>query len=460
MRHSASEIAVEISRQFLKRRWLIMLFVAVVVVIIEALEHRTTSNSFIIDPNFLRETTLFGVFLPVAWGLILTLLVHTDRERVKAEYNLDIQHELVKNLNNASRWDELIDDIVKFPRSILPVIRTALHVYNPENDRYELAADWSLDGLSRPNLTPILFPNTCHGCEINQGQDLKVLATCPQIHWPVEAHSVLSYCIPLIHGELTVALLHLDLPADTIVTSEQVRLLKSATHEMALAIESARLQRSVISQAEATEAERRRISQNLHDTLGQNVSYLRLKLDQMTGEDALLEISQIKEELERMRDIAEDAYQQVRETLADLHPTASSRLSQTLNENIRSYAQRSGFEIALQVTGDERDLDSHIKRQVLFICREALNNIEKHARATRVDVSLNWTQNSITVRIRDNGIGFDLAKAEEKGHYGLSIMQERAKDIHGRLTLHTQANNSGTEVSLWIPLQPVEITTR
>jgi signal transduction histidine kinase len=457
MRRSLSEIAVEISKQFLKRRWLITLLVAIGVVVLEVLEHRASNNRFVIDPNFLRETALFGFFLPIAWGLILTLLMHTDGERVKAEYNLDKQNELARNLNNASRWDELTDHIVRFPSGILPVIGTALHVYNPESDRYELAAEWSIDGLSRANLTPMLFSNACHTCEVNHNGETAALATCLQVHSPVSTRAYRQYCLPLIHGELTVALLHFDLPVDLIMTAEQIRILKSAAHEMALALESTRLQRSVISQAEATEAERRRISQSLHDTLGQNVSYLHLKLDQMTGEDALLEISQIKEELERMRDIAEEAYQQVRGTLADLHPTATAKLTQTLFENSRPYAQRSGFKVDMQVTGDEHVLNSHVKRQVLFICREALNNIEKHAQATQVGLSLNWTSSSLTVKIRDNGVGFDLDRIDGGEHYGLSIMHERAQDIQGRLTLQSQANNGGTEISLWVPLQPVKI---
>jgi signal transduction histidine kinase len=458
MSHSVSEIAVEISKQFLKRRWLIMLFVAIVVVIIEVMEHRASNDSFVVDPNFLRETALFGVFLPVAWGLILTLLMHTDRERVKAEYNLDIQHQLARNLNNSSRWDELTDNIVRFPRGILSVISTALHAYNPENDRYELAAEWSIDGLSRANLTPMLFSSACHACEVDINGETAVLSTCTQVRSPVSTRAYRQYCLPLVHGELTVALLHMDIPIDVIMTAEQIRVLKSAAHEMALTLESARLQRSVISQAEATEAERYRISQNLHDTLGQNVSYLHLKLDQMTGEDALLEISQIKEELERMRDIAEDAYQQVRGTLADLHPNASAIFSQTLIENTRPYALRSGFKVNLNVTGDEQVLNTHVKRQVLFICREALNNIEKHAKATQVGISLNWTNSSLTVKICDNGVGFDPDRFDGGEHYGLSIMQERADDIQGRLTLHSQPNNGGTEISLWVPLQPVKIT--
>jgi signal transduction histidine kinase len=454
-----SGIAVEVSKQFLKRRWLIMLFVAIGVVIIEVLEHSASNDSFVIDPNFLRETALFGVFLPIAWGLILTLLMQTDRERVKAEYNLDKQHELSRNLNNASRWDELTDNIVRFPSGILPVISAALHVYNPENDRYELAAEWSIDGLSRANLTPMLFPNACHACEVNYAENMAALSTCPQVHSLVSTRAYHQYCLPLIHGELTVALLHFDLPMDQIMTGEQTHVLKSATNEMALALESARLQRSVISQAEATEAERRRISQNLHDTLGQNVSYLRLKLDQMTGEDALLEISQIKEELERMRDIAEDAYQQVRGTLADLHPTASAKLTQTLIESTHPYTHRNGFKVDLQITGDEQDLTPHVKRQVLFICREALNNIEKHAQATQVSLTLNWTSSSLTVKIRDNGVGFDAERLDGREHYGLSIMRERAEDIQGRITYFSQPDNGGTEISLWVPLQPVNITT-
>ncbi len=449
----ASHFAAEFSKRFLKYRWMTALFVAVFVVILEIVEHRPAQFN-LLDPNFLRETMIFGVILPASWGLILTLLAHAGMEKQKVVHDLDQQQAFGQQLNKASRWDDLTESIVKFPRTVVSVERTALHVYNPDRDRFELASEWTLDGSSRSNLTPILTPQICHTCLISQ----EVSDTtpwpwmpCQHINPPSTAQKYRQYCLPLKHSDLPVALLHLDFPTDITVTTNQIRVINNAAHEMALAIEGARLQLSVISQAEATEAERQRIAQNLHDTLGQNVSYLRLKLDQLSGEDALWEISLVKQELERMREIAEDAYQQVRGTLADLQPTNSTDLTTALLEQSRLVGDRSNFNVSLDTIGKPQPLPAHTKRQVLFICGEALNNIEKHAQAKSVSIRLEWEKKSVTIRIQDDGQGFDPEEVKNERHFGLQIMQERTQDIQGQLTVDA-AIGKGTLVTLLLPL--------
>jgi signal transduction histidine kinase len=450
-------IATTISKLILKTRWLLAALVSLMVILIEIEEHHPT-RATALHPDFLLETVVFGFILPVLTGLLLSLLSYTEKERAKAVHSLDQRNLLAQQLNTASKWDELIEKIVAFPRSIAPTIGTSLHLYNSEFDRYELVADWSLGHKSRAALRPILTRELCQSCEHNPLEpDTKAsLVLCTQMN---ELNSDSDkYCLPLVHHDHSVALLHLDFPKGITITSSQIRVFNSVAHEMALAIDGARMQATYENQAEATEAERKRIAQNLHDTLGQNISFLRLKLDQLTGEDVLLEISMIRQELELMREIAEDAYEQVRGTLADLNLNGAIDIRTTLLAHARSIGKRAGFEVNLIETGQPLPLPPTYRRQIMYIVREAINNIEKHALAKNVDIEFQWSGKELSLYIRDDGSGFDPSSSHPDEHYGLKIMQERAEDIHGCLTIEALPG-SGTQIKLWLPLVQEEQTT-
>jgi len=86
--------------------------------------------------------------------------------------------------------------------------------------------------------------------------------------------------------------------------------------------------------------------------------------------------------------------------------------------------------------------------QVAFyrIAQEALNNASKHARASRVDVRLNWTPGQATLSICDDGQGFDLEDIPA-GHFGIGIMRERAESIGARLEIESQPGQ-GTGITI------------
>ena len=444
-------VAIAISKLILKARWLLAALVSLMVVLIEVEEHHPIRIGAL-NPDFLLETIVFGVVLPILTGLLLSLLSYTEKERAKVVHSLDQRNLLAQQLNTASKWDELIEKIVAFPRNIAPAISTSLHLYNPEFDRFELAANWSVDRRSRAALHPILTREICSACDQNPfTSDAKSnLMPCTQLSGTTSESD--KYCLPLIHHDHSVGVLHLDLPKGITITSSQIRVFNSVAHEMALAIDGARLQDTFTTQADATEAERKRIAQNLHDTLGQNISFLRLKLDQLTGEDVLLEISMIRQELELMREIAEDAYEQVRGTLADLNLNTAVDVRTALLDHTRSIGKRAGFEVNLVESGQPLPLPAIYKRQILYIMREAVNNIEKHAQANRVEIEFQWGEKDLSLYIRDDGSGFESSSSSPGDHYGLKIMQERAEDIHGCLTVEG-LTECGTQVKLWLPVE-------
>jgi signal transduction histidine kinase len=444
---------IRLSENLLRWRWWLCLLAAAVVIFVEVEEHLSNGQSNP-SPAFWREVLLFGVAYPLINGIILTLLARSLEDRSHAVRDLDQQYGFSRDLSNSPDWQDLVDTIVAFPRTVAPIIGASLHVYNPDLDRYELASEWAQEGVETKH-TLNLSRDGCEACTGQASLYGRQLIPCPQYGQRSVVSGVNTFCLPLIHAGQSVALLHVDFPAELTIVGNQIRALSGAGPEMALALERARLQQVARRQAEAATQERRRIAANLHDTLGQNISYLRLRLDQLSGENVIDQITDVRQELERMREIADDAYRQVRSTLSELQNIQPTDLAKGILELARAAGGRAGFSAHVTSEGRQWELEAHDRRQALFICREALNNVEKHARARTVNIDLLWGADGLDIRIHDDGVGFDPQNAPVGDHYGLMIMRERASDLQAELKIHS-APGSGTEVHLRLP-SPVSL---
>jgi PAS domain S-box-containing protein len=205
--------------------------------------------------------------------------------------------------------------------------------------------------------------------------------------------------------------------------------------------------------AAAMEKERARIARDLHDSLGQSLTYLRLKLDEFTSTSLLPEIEPIRPQLVRMRDVANEAYGIVRGMLAAARPSNATDLATALQAQAQSARNRARFKVNLLNEGQPRPLSPIVQHQVLYIFQEALNNVVRHANARQVGLKLAWSEDSLTVILSDDGCGFDPNTSPPEGHFGLTIMQERAEEIKGFLSI-TSRPNVGTELTLRLPLIP------
>jgi signal transduction histidine kinase len=200
------------------------------------------------------------------------------------------------------------------------------------------------------------------------------------------------------------------------------------------------------------EQERARIARNLHDSLGHSLGYLHLKLDQLTSQDALGKRKGVRQELVQMRDVANQAYELVRGMLAALLPSNASDLTTALLVQARSVCGRAGIKVQVNSEGQPRRLSPIVQQQLVYLFQEALVNVEKHANARQVDVNLAWGEDTLTLSLSDDGKGFYPEEVRAGGHFGLAIMQERAQEINGQLTL-SSCPDSGTELVLRLPLE-------
>ncbi len=202
----------------------------------------------------------------------------------------------------------------------------------------------------------------------------------------------------------------------------------------------------------AQEAERRRISEDIHDDTLQVMGAVQLRLAMLLGEVADPEL---EAEVRQLTEIVAAATSRLRRLTFDLRPPMLNEhgLAETLRSNLRELADELAitWELEDRLAAEPDDEP----RVILFrIAQEALMNVRKHAGARRVHVSLRQVDDGILMVIRDDGEGVPgaagAASSAVPGHLGLQTMRERAELAGGRFSVSSR-EGSGTSVEVWVP---------
>ncbi len=198
--------------------------------------------------------------------------------------------------------------------------------------------------------------------------------------------------------------------------------------------------------------ERDRLARELHDSLGQVLGFVNLKAKVAEALIARGRAAEAGEELSQMRTAVQEAYEEVRQAILSLRTAPQPRgLVAALREYVERMREQTGLDIRLEAPGEIR-LSPAAETQVIRIVQEALTNVRKHARATRVWVRFAREGTGTLVTVSDDGQGFDLAQVQSApgARFGLVTMRERAESVGGTLTVDT-APGRGTTVRVFIP---------
>ncbi|MGB7538376.1 MAG: PAS domain-containing sensor histidine kinase [Anaerolineales bacterium] len=193
--------------------------------------------------------------------------------------------------------------------------------------------------------------------------------------------------------------------------------------------------------------ERQRLAQNLHDAVNQSLFSAGLiaevlpRLWERDQEEA-------RRSLEDLRRLTRGALAEMRALLAELRPNTltDSELGDLLRLLSNAFTGRTNIPVALSLNG-EGGLPAEPQVAFYRICQEALNNIAKHAKASRVEIALCRDGEALELHIRDNGCGFVTSEPALSGHYGLGMMRERAEAVNAELTVSGRPGH-GTEITL------------
>lgn len=202
---------------------------------------------------------------------------------------------------------------------------------------------------------------------------------------------------------------------------------------------------------------RNKMAQDMHDGLAQQLFFLSAQLFQIKIHASKGHDAHLPELIRTMEQYTLSCQQEVRSYIAHLKgEQKESNIYDAIQQLIRRLTYQTPVEINLNYTGEHLEDAVEVEETIYRIIEESVHNILKHAQATTVSVNVERTVVQWTIKVIDNGIGFDPYSIQErKPHsYGLSGLKERVTQLGGHISLHSKIGN-GTEILAVIPRKGV-----
>ena len=283
------------------------------------------------------------------------------------------------------------------------------------------------------------------------------------VHPMTDGRRVLS--LPLKDAEHHYGVLQLEMPPGKELAHWQTQLLEALSRHIGIAIGTAK--RTEQSRRLSLLEERAALARELHDSLAQSLAYMKIQVSRLKPLVANPQRSdEAREVLEELREGLNSAYRQLRELLTTFRLRIEGEgLAAALQATVIEFAKRGDIPITLDVHLAGCALTPNEEIHALQIVREALSNVLNHAQAHHAKVSVNCeSDGSVLASITDDGTG--IRQTADAHHYGMTIMEERARNLGGQLMVENLPD-VGTRVTLHftpgigrgatIPIQPLHV---
>ena len=202
---------------------------------------------------------------------------------------------------------------------------------------------------------------------------------------------------------------------------------------------------------QAQEAERQRLSRQMHDGPAQALSNFILQTEIAMR---LFEVDQEKarEELSNLKSAASTTFQKVRDFIFDLRPMMLDDLglAPTIKRYVDAFREKSGLDINATVSGQDKRLENYLEVLVFRSVQELINNSAQHSQATQIKVQIDITNADVRVSVEDNGRGFESSAVTEGKGLGIKLIKERVEMLGGNFELDS-ALGQGAKVSFSVP---------
>ena len=259
--------------------------------------------------------------------------------------------------------------------------------------------------------------------------------------------------VPLVVRDHAIGVLavHDKIGPDPRFTDADLRIAETFAARAAVAVDiSERVERDAFRRVvEAQELERQRLARELHDETGQALTSVLLglrSLEEANSEDEL------RAAATHVRELVVETLQDVRRLAVELRPKALDDfgLVPALERLADSFGEQTGIAVELESTLRDERLPPDVETALYRIVQEALTNVVKHARASRVSIVLSRKAGSVAAVIEDDGVGISRDRPEENGGVGLLGMRERVGLLDGRLEIES-APDRGTTIAVDVP---------
>lgn len=373
---------------------------------------------------------------------------------------LSILNHIAQALNREVDLDRALQVVLGLVAELFGLRTGWVFLVHPETGNTYLAATHNLPpGLAHE---PERMAGGCYCLDTYLAGDLEGAAnvniiTCSRLKKLMAGTDGLRFhaSIPLYAQETRLGVLNVASTDWRKLSADDLRLLYTVGDMLSIAIARAHLfARST--QLGAVE-ERNRLAREIHDTLAQGLSAIALQLETA---DALLEradrqdaaLQQVQRCVQKALQMARHNLEEARRSVLDLRaaPLQGRTLAQAIAHLIQESALGPEADCDFVLVGDDRPLPVHLEVGLYRMAQEALNNIQRHAGACHVRLTLTLTPASVSLAIEDNGQGFDPAEIPE-GRFGLVGLNERARLLGGELRLESSPGE-GTAITVCVPL--------
>ncbi|MFY8350943.1 histidine kinase [Pseudoalteromonas sp. SSM20] len=271
-------------------------------------------------------------------------------------------------------------------------------------------------------------------------------ATCHERQYVYDNSSkTIQIKFPLQTPTLRYGVLVVNLPEGALLDPWQSQLFKSVADQITLALSlqgKSHQQRRI-----ALHNERSIIARELHDSLAQSLSYLKIQVTRIQkGVDKEVDKAALQEIIAELREGLSSAYRQLRELLTTFRlQITDSGLQQALSDTLDLLQQRTAMRLSLDYQIGNIPLSPTEEIHILQVAKEALQNSVYHSKGTEASISIaENADKTISLAIKDNGVGIG-NDPQKINHYGLAIMRERSTSLNGEFNIN-EVGQGGTEV--------------
>ena len=401
----------------------------------------------------------------------ITDLKQGEEELRRYVQRLEVVSEIDHAILAARSSQEIAQAAVSRIRRLVPCQRASLVTFDFEAGLAVFLAV-STNGESRqPPETCIPIDAFCDMRDLLRGQarmveDPQALQDQPSAAKAALEEGVQSYLmIPIRSKDELLGLFKLEHEQSAAFNREHVEIVCEIADRVAISLKSARLYEQVLSGQErmralsaqllmAHEDERRRISRELHDEIGQALTVTKVSLEALKKT-----AGELASAAERTMSTVANAVQQVRNLSLDLRPPMLDDLG--LVAALRSYldrqAQDADFSVHFEIDSITSEVSTEIETACFRVAQEAMTNIIRHARPRQVRVELRQCEGTLRLLVHDDGIGFDVAAARQRAVrgecLGLLGMEERVTLLGGQIDVKSTPGH-GTEILACFPIHP------
>lgn len=362
------------------------------------------------------------------------------RELTRSNQSLELLYRISQQLSASDLTLENVQTVMREVEAALELGHSMICI--SENGR--LPAHSITGDLTPEEMQALCGQPDCGQCFARVGTD------------PVEqSRSRPMVAVPIGDGDRLRGILPILLKDATPLPQEKARILQTIGHHISNALLNMR--RAEEKHRLAVLEERSVIARELHDSIAQSLSYLKIQVTRLEkslerGGDARAIADELKRGLN-------GAYRELRELIVTFRLRIDAGgFNVALQQTVAEFSDKLGFPVGLRSTMSDIVLSGNEEMHVIRIIREALSNIEHHAEAKQASVEISVdAERVVAIRITDDGKGFDPAMTPAN-HFGVSIMHDRAQILDGQLEV-ASSPGAGTIVSLRFLPQKYRLST-